>query len=45
LAAEVRNGREADPATCAVAAIIAAQLAGVVSAWPAGSTGEVHKTA
>ena len=45
LAAEVRNGREADPATCAVAAIIAAQLAGVVSAWPAGSAGEVHKTA
>jgi hypothetical protein len=45
LAAEVRNGREADPATCAVAAIIAAQLAAVVSAWPAGSAGDVHKTA
>jgi hypothetical protein len=44
-AAEVRNGREADPGTCAVAAIIAAQLAAVVSAWPAGSASDVHKTA
>ena len=44
-AAEVRNGREDDPATRAVAAILAAQLAGIVSAWPAASTPEVHKTA
>lgn len=43
-AAEVRNGREADPATQAVAAILAAQLAGLVSAWPSASAG-VHKTA
>ncbi|MNC86938.1 hypothetical protein D3C83_26280 [compost metagenome] len=39
LAAEVRNGREADAATQAVAAIIAAQLSGVLAAWPAASTG------
>jgi hypothetical protein len=45
LAAEVRNGREEDPATRALAAIIAAQLAGIVSAWPAASSTEVHKTA
>ena len=38
LAVELRNGREQDPATCAVAAMIAAQLATVVSAWPAAST-------
>jgi hypothetical protein len=44
-AAEVRNGREEDPATRALAAIIAAQLAGLVSAWPAASSTEVHKTA
>lgn len=44
-AAEVRNAREDDPGTRAVAAMIAAQLAGIVSAWPAGSTAEVHKTA
>jgi hypothetical protein len=44
-AAEVRNGREEDPGTRAVAAMIAAQLAGIVSAWPAPSTAEVHKTA
>jgi len=44
-AAEVRNGREEDPATRAVAAILAAQLAGIVSAWPAGSATEVPKTA
>jgi hypothetical protein len=44
-AAEVRNGREGDPATRAVAAIIAAQLASIVSAWPAASSTEVHKTA
>jgi len=44
-AAEVRNGREEDPGTRAVAAMIAAQLAGIVSAWPAPSNAEVHKTA
>lgn len=38
LAVELRNGREQDPATRAVAAMIAAQLATVVSAWPAAST-------
>ena len=43
-AAEVRNGREEDPATRAVAAILAAQLAGIVPAWPAGSATEVPKT-
>ncbi len=36
-AAEVRHGREDDAATRAVAAMIAAQLASVVSVWPAGS--------
>jgi hypothetical protein len=34
LAAEVRNGRETDAATRAVAAILAAQLSAVLSAWP-----------
>ena len=37
-AAEVRHGREDDPGTRAVAAMIAAQLAGIVSAWPAASS-------
>jgi len=37
-AAEVRHGRENDLATQAVAVMIAAQLASVVSAWPAGSS-------
>jgi hypothetical protein len=37
-AAEVRHGREEDPSTRAVAAMIAAQLASIVSAWPAGSS-------
>jgi hypothetical protein len=37
-AAEVRHGREDDPGTKAVAAMIAAQLASIVSAWPAAST-------
>jgi hypothetical protein len=36
-AAELRHGRESDPATQAVAVMIAAQLASIVSAWPAGS--------
>jgi hypothetical protein len=39
LAAEIRNGREADAATRAVAAMIAAQLAAIVSAWPAADSG------
>jgi hypothetical protein len=43
-AVEVRHGREADPATQAVAAIVAAQLAVLVPAWPSASAG-VHKTA
>jgi hypothetical protein len=34
LAAEVRHGREGDPATRAVTEMIAAQLATAVSAWP-----------
>lgn len=38
LAAEMRHGREEDPGTRAVAALIAAQLAAVVSAWPAASS-------
>jgi hypothetical protein len=37
LAAEVRHGAEHNPATRAVAAVIAAQLATVVPAWPAAS--------
>ena len=37
LAAEVRHGAEHDPATRAVAAVIAAQLSTVVPAWPAAS--------
>ena len=36
-AAEVRHGRENDPATQAVTVMIAAQLASIVSAWPGGS--------
>jgi len=38
LTAEVRNGRERDAATQAVAAMFAAQLAGIVPAWPAASS-------
>ena len=37
LAAEVRQGREADTATRAVTTMLAAQLATVVAAWPAAS--------
>jgi hypothetical protein len=37
-AAEVRGGREGDSATCAATTILAAQLAGVLAAWPAPST-------
>jgi len=33
-AAEVRGGREQDEATCAVATMLASQLAGVLAAWP-----------
>ena len=36
-AAEVRHAREEDAATRAVAAMIAAQLAGILPAWPAAS--------
>jgi hypothetical protein len=44
--AEVRHGREEDAGTRAVASMIAAQLAGIVSAWPAASTSDhAHKTA
>ena len=38
LAAEMRHGGEEDPATRAVVTIIAAQLAGILPAWPAAST-------
>ncbi len=38
LAAEVRHGREEDASTRAVTQMIAAQLATVLSAWPAAST-------
>lgn len=37
LAAELRNGREADGSTRAVTAMVAAQLAAIVAAWPAPS--------
>ena len=37
LAAEVRHGAECNPATQALATVIAAQLATVVPAWPAAS--------
>jgi len=40
LAAEVRHGREADPATQSVTMMIAAQLATAVVAWPAPSSAE-----
>jgi hypothetical protein len=40
LAAEVRHGRETDAATQAVTAIIAAQLASIVAAWPAASAAD-----
>jgi hypothetical protein len=39
LAAEVRNGRERDAATCAVTSILASQLAAILA--PAASTGTV----
>ena len=37
LAAEVRHGRETDASTASVTALFAAQLATIVSAWPAPS--------
>lgn len=37
LAAEIRHGRESDPSTRAVTAMLAAQLATIVAAWPATS--------
>jgi len=37
LALEIRHGREHDPAVQAVAAMVAAQLATAVAAWPAAS--------
>lgn len=40
LAVELRDGREADPATQAVITILAAQLSAIVSAWPAPSVVE-----
>ena len=45
LAAEVRHGRETDSATQAVTAMIAAQLASIVAAWPAASVGGVAEAA
>jgi hypothetical protein len=45
LAAEMRAGREADSAAQAVIALIAAQLATVVSAWPAASSTELRTQA
>jgi len=45
LAAEVRHGREWNPATQALATIIAAQLATVVPAWPASSLTQPASTA
>ncbi len=45
LAAEVPPGREDDPTTRAVAAMLAAQLATAVGAWPAASTDSGESTA
>ncbi len=45
LAAEVPPGREDDPATRAVTAMIAAQLATAVSGWPGASSGAADDTA
>ena len=45
LAVELRHGREHDPATRAVISMIAAQLATVVSAWPAASTAPALRSA
>ena len=40
LAAEIRHGRESDAAAAAVTSMFAAQLAAIVSAWPAPSEAE-----
>lgn len=40
LAAELPEGRESDPTTRAVAAVIAAQLVAIVPAWPAPSASQ-----
>jgi hypothetical protein len=45
LAAELRNGREQDRTAQAVVTMLAAQLATVVSAWPAASSGELRAEA
>jgi hypothetical protein len=42
LAAETRSGRENDDVTRAAATIIAAQLAGVLAAWPVASTTDME---
>ena len=44
LTAELRNGRESDPATQAITSMIAAQLATVLPAWPAASVPEKRKS-
>jgi hypothetical protein len=44
LAAELRHGRESDETTQAVTAMIAAQLAAVVAAWPPASAGPQQGT-
>ena len=45
LAVEVRRGGDTDPAAQAVVTMFAAQLATVVSAWPAASSGELRAEA
>lgn len=45
LAVEVPRGRDEDPTAQAVATMLAAQLATVVSAWPAASSGELRSEA
>jgi hypothetical protein len=45
LAIELRNGREHDPATAALASMIAAQLSAVVSAWPPASSAPERRAA
>jgi hypothetical protein len=45
LAAEVPKGRDTDAATCAVTAILASQLAGILAAWPAAVTSEAAEPA
>jgi hypothetical protein len=45
LAVEVRRGGDTDPAAQAVVTMFAAQLATIVSAWPAASSGELRAEA